>query len=203
MMTRLTTTLIRHKILVAEIKTTPTTNSDPKRIKVLSRQEIRKIENEEYLKHQNVKAFLDTISETEGGDYDLMYGGVKGKKNDKWRIKDYSTHPGPGIDGKTSASGRYQINRANWLENGIKKMGLTDFSPHTQDLIAVEGLRQSKAIEAVVAGDMSVAIGNAARTWNSLPLGKGMKNRVQGQPYKSYEHVINMYRKNGGAITKE
>lgn len=87
----------------------------------------RLAENREYLKNSNVRAYLAAIAAAEGGDYDLMYGGVLGKKNDRWRFRDFSTHPGPGIDGRTTAAGRYQINKANWKENGEKKMGLTDF----------------------------------------------------------------------------
>lgn len=37
-------------------------------------------ENEEYLKDSNVAAFIKAISAAGGGDYDLKYGGVKGKK---------------------------------------------------------------------------------------------------------------------------
>jgi muramidase (phage lysozyme) len=189
-------------IKAAEKTTTPAGDSSAKVVKV-DKKAIRKAQNEAYLSNPNVKAFLDTIADCEGGDYDFMYGAVKGKKNDKWRIKDYSTHPGAGAGGKTTAAGRYQINKANWTENGIKKMGLTDFSPHTQDLIAVEGLRQAKAIEAVVEGDMTVAISKAAKTWNSMPLGKGAGNRVAGQHYFKYEEVVSMFKSHGGMVSKE
>lgn len=189
-------------IKVAEKVTTPSSDGRAKIVQV-DKKAIRKSQNEAYLSNSNVKAFLDTIADCEGGDYDFMYGAVKGKKNDKWRIKDYSSHPGAGAGGKTTAAGRYQINKANWTENGIKKMDLTDFSPHTQDLIAVEGLRQVKAIEAVVDGDMTVAIGKAAKTWNSMPVGKGAGNRVAGQHYFKYEEVVSMFKGHGGTVSKE
>jgi muramidase (phage lysozyme) len=159
---------------------------------------VRKAENEAYLKNANVKAFLDMIAWAEGGAYDLKYGGVESRKNDKWRITDFTLPPGPGADGHTTASGRYQINLSNWTENGKKKMGLTDFSPRTQDLIAVEGLRQVKAIDAVLAGDMDTAIPRAARTWNSLPQGKDKGNRVAGQHYVAWDDAVAQFRASGG-----
>lgn len=189
-------------IKVAEKTTTPSGDSSAKVITV-DKKAIRKAQNEVYLSNPNVKAFLDTIADCEGGDYDLMYGAVKGKKNEKWRIKDYSTHPGAGAGGKNTAAGRYQITKANWTENGIEKMGLTDFSPHTQDLIAVEGLRQAKAIEAVLDGDLNNAISKAAKTWNSMPLGKGAGNRVAGQHYVKYEEVVSIFKDHGGMASKE
>lgn len=191
----------------ARVKTTPKSDTSVKKVYVkvnnAERQKTRLEENKEYLKNPNVKAFLDTIAQAEGGDYDFKYGAVKGRKNDKWRITDYSLPPQKGSDGRTTSSGRYQINLSNWTENGKGKMGLVEFSPETQDLIAVEGLRQIGAIDAVVSGDMTIAIGKAAKTWNSLPLGKDMKNRVQGQPYIKYEDVLDYFKNNGGKITKE
>lgn len=165
-------------------KTTHHSDKQHETVKVDGRL-IRLSENEKYLKNTNIKAFLDMIAWAEGGDYDLKYGGVKGKKNDKWRITDYSTHPGPGSDKKTTAAGRYQINKMNWQENGVKRMGLTDFSPHTQDLIAIEGLRQGKIIDAIISGDMPTSIKGASTTWNALAQGHGLPNRVAGQPYKN------------------
>lgn len=73
-----------------------------------------------------------------------------------------------------------------------------------QDLIAVEGLRQAKAIEAVLEGDLNNAISKAAKTWNSMPLGKGAGNRVAGQHYVKYEEeVVSMFKGHGGMVSKE
>lgn len=167
------------------------------------RVEARRHENEAYLRNSNVKAFLDAIAWAEGGDYDLKYGGVKGRKNDATHITDYSLPPQPGVDGKTTASGRYQINLANWTENGKKKMGVSDFAPKTQDLIAVEGLRQVKALDAIISGDMESAITKASKTWNALPQGKDGANRVSGQHYVRYADFIATYKASGGIVTKE
>jgi muramidase (phage lysozyme) len=52
----------------------------------------------------------------------------------------------------------YQINKACWTEHGVKAQGLTDFSPVTQDLIAVETIRYRKALPDVLAGNLKSAI---------------------------------------------
>lgn len=183
-----------------KVKLTPKSDPSPAVVNV-DRQKIRREENEEYLKNSNVKAFLQTIGWAEGGNYHARfgYGWAKGE----WTFTDESTHPGPGADKKTTAAGMYQITVSNWRENGIKKMGLSDFSPHTQDLIAVEGLRQSHAIESVKSGDIGTAISKAAMVWNSLPMGKGKKNRVTGQHYQAYESVIAKFKEFGGIVKKE
>lgn len=159
---------------------------------------IRVTENRDYLKNANVKAFLCAIAEAEGGDYNLKYGGVKGKKNDKWTFTDFSTHPGAGSGGKTTAAGRYQINISTWSEMG-KRMGLTDFSPTTQDLLAIEILRAGKVIDKIVAGDIDAALSGASRRWAALPEGKGKPGRYP-QPYKTYDEFKSYYENCGGSI---
>lgn len=153
-------------------------------------------ENTEFLKNANVKAFLAAIAAAEGGEYHLKYGGVKGKKNDKWTFTDYSTHPGVGYDGKTTAAGRYQINRATWAEMA-SKMGLSDFSPATQDLVAVEILRTIGVVGHILSGDIDSALGAASRRWAALPQGRDKAGRYN-QPSMKYTDFLNEYRKAGG-----
>ena len=156
-------------------------------------------ENEEYLKKENVKAFLFAIATAEGGDYNLKYGGVKDKKNDKWQFSDFSTHPGLGRDGKTTAAGRYQINKKTWQEMA-DKLGLIDFSPTTQDLLAVEILRTIHVIDSVVAGDMDFALSKASGRWAALPQGQGKSGKYPNQPYMKYDDFVNAYQSNGGKL---
>ena len=146
----------KHLAHAARKTTTRTADSAAKQVRIASRQKTRLDENEEYLKNTNVKAFLYAIGKSEGGDYHAKYGWNPG--NTKWTFTDESTHPGPGKDGHTTAAGLYQINKTAWIEHGKKAMGLDDFSPHTQDLIAVEGIRFRHAIDSVVAGDIKPAI---------------------------------------------
>jgi muramidase (phage lysozyme) len=154
--------------------------------------------NRGYIKNANVKAFLGAIAEAEGGDYNLMFGGVKGKKNDKWRFSDDSTHPGAGIDGSTTAAGMYQINKATWKEMSAR-MGLSDFSAETQDLIAVELLDAERAIHALIQGDVDAALMSASKRWAALPQGPGKAGRYK-QPYMKYDEFIGVYKRLGGSV---
>jgi muramidase (phage lysozyme) len=183
---------------VGKHKTTHVKNHTAKPVKVKMNPATRLAENKEHLKNSNVKAFISAIAAAEGGDYDLKYGGVKGKKNDKWKFSDFSTHPGAGSDGKTTAAGMYQINSATWKEMGAK-MGLSDFSPQTQDLLAVEILRTIEVIDDIVAGDLTPALSSASRRWAALPQGTGKTGRYP-QPYMPYDDFEAAYKDNGGTL---
>jgi muramidase (phage lysozyme) len=153
-----------------------------------------------HLSNTNVKAFLQAIGEAEGGGYDFKYGAVKGKKNDKWRFTDASTHPGAGSGGKTTASGMYQITIDTWRDFGIKRMGLTDFSPETQDLIAVAMLRSVGVLDSIEAGKLDPALSKASWKWAALPQGKGLGNRYPKQPYMPYDDFIKSYKGFKGTV---
>lgn len=161
-----------------------------------SRQE-RCDRNAEDLLHPNVAAFLKAIAAAEGGGYDFKYGALKGRSNDRWRFTDTSTHPGPGIDGKTTAAGMYQITRPTWQHHG-GKLGLTDFSPRTQDLIAVEILFSLGVIEAIKEGRIAEVMPKVARTWAALPKGPGQCNHYPPQGYMKFETFLAAYRSAGG-----
>ena len=92
----------------------------------------------------------------------------------------------------------YQINKSTWNEMGAK-MGLSDFSPETQDLLAVEILRTIHIIDNIVAGDIDTALNAASRRWAALPQGPNEGGRYN-QPYMSYEKFIDTYKKLGGSV---
>ena len=163
-----------------------------------SRTSLRRVEDKSYLKSSNVKAFLDAIAEAEGGEYDFMYGAVKGQKGNKYRMMDYSTHPGAGVHGGTPA-GRYQIIKDTWERIG-KILGLSDFSPDTQDLMAIEILRASGIVKLVVAGDIDKALPAASVQWSTLPQGpnKPGKYEDRGQIAMKYDKFIALYESKGG-----
>jgi len=93
----------------------------------------------------------------------------------------------------------YQINIATWREY-TEKMALTDFSPHTQDLIAVDILRTLGAIDKIIAGDIPGAMPKAATRWASLPEGPGKKNHYPPQPYTEYPEFLANYKSAGGTV---
>jgi muramidase (phage lysozyme) len=177
--------------------TTSKESADAKIVRISQEKMTRLEENRTLLADRNVGAFLKAIAEAEGGGYDFKYGAIKGKRNDPWRFSDFSTHPGPGFGGSTTAAGMYQITIATWRQHG-GRMALTDFSPATQDLIAVEILRSLRLIDKIKSGDIAGAIGPAARTWAALPMGPGLGNAHPPQPFAKYEEFFTHIRPPGG-----
>jgi len=177
--------------------TTPKESAEAKVIRIALVKKTRLEENEEHLANKNVAAFLKAIAGAEGGGYDFKYGAVKGKRNDPWRFVDMSTHPGPGAGGRSTAAEMYQITVDTWRDHG-GKMGLTDFSPRTQDLIAVEMLRSVSVIDEIEAGDVAGAMPRSAAKWAALPMGPGMANKYPPQPYIPYDDFLAAYRAAGG-----
>lgn len=186
---------------VATREVTAVTDTSPKTVALDAKKQIRRAENEEYLKDPNVKAYLAAIAKAEGGDYHAKYGygWAKGFQTGKWTFTDESTHPGAGFGGSTTASGLYQITIATWREYG-GKMGLTDFTPHTQDLIAVDILRTLGVIDKIKAGDIPGAMPKAATRWAALPEGPGKKNHYPPQPYAEYPDFLSYYKSAGGTV---
>jgi muramidase (phage lysozyme) len=177
--------------------TTPKESAEAKIVRIQLKKSTRLAENEALLADRNVAAFLKAIAVAEGGDYDFKYGALKGKRNDPWRFSDYSTHPGPGKGGVTTAAGMYQINVDTWADHG-GKMGLMDFSPKTQDLIAVEILRSIGVIDKIKAGDVAGAMPRSAIKWAALPKGPGLSSHRSDQPFMAYEEFFRHYQAAGG-----
>ncbi len=116
-----------------------------------------------------VSAFLGVIRQFESnGDYNILYGGE--------HFNDFSHHPDiavpinlPGYAGKKStAAGAYQNNFPTYNEFA-PQLGITDFSPASQDAIALAILQKSGAYDSIVAGDIPGAFALASKRWASLP----------------------------------
>ncbi|QPX75461.1 putative lysin [Serratia phage vB_SmaS_Opt-169] len=112
----------------------------------------------------------------------------------------FKTHPGisisfPKLGIKSDAAGRYQI--MGWIYRAYAKpsqLNLPDFSPLSQDKIAIKLIRECRAIDDIEAGRIKSAINKCRSRWASLP----------GAGYKQNEHSINMlidvFKKAGGTV---
>lgn len=149
----------------------------------------RRRENEQFLATKEVKAFLYTIAASEGTldkngriEYGRVVNGtvlrspfnqsLVGKKNVV--ITDFSRHPEILVEcSKTlqsSAAGFLQAIRKTW-KGAILTMGITDFSPQSQELVAVELIRQRGAMSYILRGDLAGAFKHSKLRleWASFP----------------------------------
>jgi len=119
----------------------------------------------------NQKAFLDTISVSEGtygkGDdgYNVIVGGDL--------FTDYSDHPRrlvelPRLGIKSTAAGRYQL-LERYFDYYKAQLRLPDFSPDSQDLIALQQIKERKALDDIESGDIQSALVKCSNIWASLP----------------------------------
>jgi len=122
--------------------------------------------------NENRKAFLDMIAESEGttriGDqdgYNVIVGGTT--------FDGYADHPRKlvvlnkkGL--KSTAAGRYQL-LSRYYDAYKKSLKLRDFSPASQDAIAIQQIKECRALEDVDAGRFDIAVKKCARIWASLP----------------------------------
>lgn len=136
---------------------------------------------------QNVVAFLDMLAWSEGTDhpkqqsndrgYDVIVGGEL--------FTSYRDHPRRvvtlsrlGI--KSSAAGRYQLLARYWSVYR-RQLALPDFSPLSQDLVAIQQIKERRAVEMIEQGKIVEAISRVKNIWASLP----------GAGYGQNEHKIN------------
>lgn len=148
----------------------------------------------------NVCAFLDLIAWSEGTDngrqptrdrgYDVVVGGGL--------FGSYADHPRrlidlPKLGIKSTAAGRYQI-LSRYFDHYKRTLGLPDFGPEAQDRIALQLIRECRALDDIKAGRIAEAIHKCRSRWASLP----------GAGYGQHEHAIGpllaAYSKAGGVL---
>ncbi|WP_419403755.1 lysozyme [Stenotrophomonas rhizophila] len=148
----------------------------------------------------NVVAFLDMLAWSEGTDngkqptrdcgYDVIVGGRL--------FTSYADHPRvlvdlPKLKIQSTAAGRYQLLR-KYYDAYRKTLGLQDFSPLSQDLIALQQIRERRALPLIQAGKVTEAIKAVRNIWASLP-GAGY-----GQHERKLEDLLVVYQVAGGRI---
>ncbi len=133
-------------------------------------------------------ALLETIAGPESsGQYDVIYGGSK--------FGDYSDHPrqyvtitsGPNKGQKSSAAGKYQFLGSTW-DDQAQKLGLTDFSPASQDAaawnLAQEEYKRDTGrdlLSDLQAGDTSRVTSSLRNQWTSMP--GGIEQGITGSAF--------------------
>lgn len=136
----------------------------------------------------NRKAFLDTIARSELGrllavsdnGYNVIVGSTPAKPI---LFTSYADHPRRlitlldkeglpmTVNGKvlrSTAAGRYQL-LARFFDAYKKQLKLTDFSPDSQDAIAVQQIKEQGALDDVDAGRFAAAVQKCCNIWASLP----------------------------------
>lgn len=160
-----------------------------------------------------LRAFLDLIARAEGTEthpltknhgYDVIVtGDVQAiRANGKHEIgleifTVYVDHPfafgrppkiwriGPPQETST-ASGRYQL-ELRWWRAYSTMLGLKDFSPASQDAVALRQARERNAIDELLTGNVRAAIAACSNIWASFP------DNSYGQPEESMTQLIEWY----------
>lgn len=126
----------------------------------------------------NRTAFLDMIAFSEIGaallavsdnGYNVVVGSTP--KN-PILFAPYSDHPRRLVrlnsHLSSTAAGRYQL-LARYFDAYKKQLGLHDFSPASQDLIAIQQIKEQGALTDIDAGRFSNAVAKVSNIWASLP----------------------------------
>lgn len=148
---------------------------------------------------KNQKAFLDMIAVSEIGvrlleksdnGYNVIVGGGL--------FHGYADHPRklvalPRLGIKSTAAGRYQLLARYW-DAYRKQLGLKDFSPASQDAVALQQIKERRALADIEAGRIADAVDKCKNIWASLP-GAGY-----GQHENKLDTLLAAYRKAGGVV---
>jgi len=144
----------------------------------------------------NLAAFLDMIAYSEGtlkygndDGYNVIVGGSL--------FSSYSDHPrklvilSPTL--KSTAAGRYQL-MARYATPYMSQLHLKDFSPISQDAIAIQIIREQGALKNIMNGDIVKAIQQCSNIWASFP-GAGYNQREN-----KIDTLISKYKEFGGKL---
>lgn len=154
----------------------------------------------------NQNAFLDMLAYSEIGPellsasndgYNVIVGSTPRAPD---LFYDYSDHPRKLVHLNdhlsSTAAGRYQI-LARYFDHYKKELGLPDFSPASQDAIALRMIREQHAFQDVIAGRVRAAIAKCCNIWASLP------GSPYGQHTNKLEDLIKAYIDAGGVLSQE
>lgn len=163
----------------------------------------------------NILAFLDMLAASEidawtrqnsDDGYNVLVGshGPIAKKNSAGvryvvparllTFSSYATHPNVfNAETNSTAAGRYQL-LSLYYAPYAKQLNLRDFSPTSQDLIAVQQIRERRALPLIAAGQIAAAIKACSNIWASLP------GNDYGQHQNDIAMLVAAYKAAGGAV---
>ena len=154
----------------------------------------------------NEKAFLDMIAHSEIGEkllqisdngYNVIVGSTASHPN---LFTSYADHPrelitlGGKLNIKSTAAGRYQI-LSRIFDYYKSFLQLPDFSPASQDAIAIQLIKERKAIDPIELGQFELAVNRCATCWASLP------GSLYQQHTNSMDSLKTAYLNAGGVIS--
>lgn len=149
---------------------------------------------------RNVRAFLDMLAHSEIGPallaisdngYNVCVGSTPKKPI---LFSDYSKHPKiRNVETNSDAAGRYQFMGRYW-EHYKAQLDLPDFGPESQDLWALQLIRECRALKLIQEGRFPLAVEACRSRWASLP-GAGY-----GQHENSLASLTDAYEAAGGTV---
>lgn len=145
---------------------------------------------------RHMQAFLDTIAwaeltpeilATSDNGYNVLVGSLPGMV---LTFSSYHRHPKTRIylneTLSSTAAGRYQIKRKIW-EAYRTQLSLKGFYPADQDAIAIQLIKECKAIQDIESGNIEAALHKCRSRWASIA-GAG-----HGQREHSIESLVRVY----------
>lgn len=159
---------------------------------------------------QNVVAFLDMLAVSEidaytrahsDDGYNVLVGSHGPMKRDGKIIPanvltfaSYATHPNVlNRAVNSTAAGRYQL-LFRYFSPYAKLLHLADFSPLSQDQIAIQQIREQRALPLIQSGHVAAAIAACSNIWASLP------GNDYGQHQNDIAMLIAAYKAAGGVV---
>jgi len=144
----------------------------------------------------NQKAFLTMLAHSEGtfGHGDNGYNMIV---NPGGFFTSYADHPRKLVKVNdtifSTAAGRYQV-LSRYFDAYKKLLNLPDFSPDSQDAIALQQIKERQALDDIESGDIQAAINKCCNIWASLP------GSPYGQPTNKAKTLIDAYVAAGGSL---
>jgi len=147
--------------------------------------------------NQNTKSFLSMLSFSEGTStvkdsddgYNVLVGGTL--------FDSYKDHPRKVVilrrGLQSTAAGRYQV-LSRIFDHYKPILSLKDFGHEAQDKIALQLIKECRAVDDIESGRIEKAIEKCRSRWASLP-GAGY-----GQHENKIKYLIDVYVKSGGTL---